>query len=83
LVDSGDQVVGMCVDLQEVEFELLCVHHADGPHALSGRSARRFSASSSSCSSRVFVCLSFDQLCRWIFVARSSRTVRTRLPDDP
>jgi hypothetical protein len=33
---------------------------AVGPCAPSGRSARRLSASSSSCSSRVLACLSFD-----------------------
>jgi hypothetical protein len=30
------------VDLQEVEFELLSAHHADGPRAPGGRSARSF-----------------------------------------
>jgi hypothetical protein len=34
-----------------------------------------------SSSSRVLACVSFDPFCRWIFVARSSQTVRTRVLD--
>jgi hypothetical protein len=37
----------------------------------------------SSCSLQVLACLSFDPFCRWIFGARSSRTVRTRVSDGP
>jgi hypothetical protein len=52
-------------------------------HTPSGRPARWLSARSSSCSSRVLACFSFDPFCQWIFVARSSRTVRTRVLDGP
>jgi hypothetical protein len=71
------------VDLKEVEFGLLSAHHADVPRAPGGRSAMRLSASSSSCSSRVLACFSFDPFCRWSFVAQCSQTVRNRVPDSP
>jgi hypothetical protein len=52
------------------------VYMADGPRGA-------WQPKCSSCSSRVLACLSFDTFCRWIFVARSSHTVRTWVPDGP
>jgi hypothetical protein len=46
----------------------LSAHHTDGPRAPGGQSARRLSASSSSCSSCVLVCLSFNPFCRTVRV---------------
>jgi hypothetical protein len=57
--------------LRGLELELLSAHHADSPHVPGGRSARRLSASSSSCSSCVLVCSSFDPFCPVLLVARS------------
>jgi hypothetical protein len=50
---------------------LLSAHHADGPRATGGQSARRLSVSSSSSSSCVLVRLSFDPFGRVLLVARS------------
>jgi hypothetical protein len=59
------------VDLQEVGLELLSMHHVDGLRALGRRPTRRLSASCSSSSSCVLICLSFNLFGCVLLVARS------------
>jgi hypothetical protein len=62
---------------------MLYAHHADGPRAPGGRSARRLSASSSSSSSCVLVRLSFDSFGRVLLVHKVWRTVCEESPNSP